>query len=265
MNLLGDAAGPHIAHFRVRHGGNRVGLEWDVRNADAIRCRVLRSTEGFADNPEAPGTNGQVLLSESQANHLDDEGLDKHGRYFYTVFAQMADGSWQRQVTAKVWPRKHGHLPHLMSRWPDDPTAYRPSVRWVGIVVVAMICGIFGLIGTYMWMAAHHNRVVAQFSQEWVFAGHGPKTSLSISPQTRTYVYSPEDTVTRETGDLLVEGWIDGRPVDGRIAVPRFPPWGSTLSVTLLGRVWTLRCENAGRRLQLVGDSGQVMILTPSQ
>ncbi len=257
--------GPHVAHFRVQHGGDRVGLEWDVRNADAVRCRVLRSTEGFADDPEAPGANGQVLLSESQANHLDDEGLDKHGRYFYTVFAQMADGGWQRQVKAKVRPRKHGHLPHLIDRWPDDPTAFRPSVRWAGIVVVAMMCAILGLIGTSMWMAAHHNRVVAEFSQEWVFAGHGPKTSFSISPQTRTYVYSPEDTVTRETGDLLIEGWVDGRPVDGRIAVPRFPPWGSTLSVTLLGKSWTLRCEDAGRRLQLVGGSGQVMVLTWSQ
>ena len=262
MKLSGGAKGPHVAHFRVQHGGDRVGLEWDVLNAHAIRCRVLRSTEGFADSPEAPGTNGQVLLSESQANHLDDEGLDKHGRYFYTVFAQMTDGSWQRQVTAKVWPRKHGHLPHLVSRGPDDPTAYRPSVRWAGIVVVAMLCAIFGLIGTYMWMAAHHNRVVAEFSQEWVLVGHGPKTSLAISPQTRTSVYGPEDTVTRETGDLRIEGWIDGRPVHGRIAVPRFPPWGSTLSVKLLGKVWTLRYENAGRRLHLVSDSGQVMNLT---
>jgi hypothetical protein len=150
-----------------------------------------------------------------------------------------------------------------MSRWPDDPTAFRPSTGWVGVVVVAVMLGIFGLIGTYMWMSAHHNRLVAQVTGEWVLAGQGPRTQLSLSPQTKTYQYSATDTVTRETGDLLIKGWIDGRPVSGRIAVPRFPPWGSTLSVALLGRTWTLRREATGRRLQFVGDSGQIMILTP--
>ena len=137
----------------------------------------------------------------------------------------------------------------------------------VGIVVVALMCGVFGLIGTYMWMAAHHNRVVAQFSQEWVLAGHGPKTSLSISPQTRTYRYNPEDTVTRETGDLLIKGWIDGRPVDG--SENRRAPlsaMGLDLGCDAAGESLDVALrEDAGRRLQLVADSGQVMILTPSQ
>ena len=152
-----------------------------------------------------------------------------------------------------------------MNRWPDDPTAFRPSTGWVGVVTVAMMLGIFGLIGTYMRMSAHHNSLVARVTGELVLAGQGPRTRLSLSPETRTYQYSATNTFTRETGDLLIRGWIAGQPVSGRIALPRFPPWGSTLSTTLLGRRWTLHCDRAGRSLRLVSDSGQVMTLAPRQ
>ena len=30
-----------------------------------------------------------------------------------------------------------------MSRWPDDPTAYRPSARWLGVVVVGLVLVVF--------------------------------------------------------------------------------------------------------------------------
>ncbi len=104
MNLFGDASGPHIARFHVRHHNGRVELEWEVRNAPSIRWRVLRSDYGFADSAEAPGTNGQVLVNESSDTFLTDEGLDSHAHYFYTVFSQEQDGVWQRQVEAKVRP-----------------------------------------------------------------------------------------------------------------------------------------------------------------
>lgn len=105
MNLFGDVAGPHIARFHARHKNGRVELDWEVRNADTIRCRVLRSTWGFAVTAEPPGTNEQVLVNESPTTYLADQGLDKHTHYFYTVFSQEADGGWQRQVEAKVRPR----------------------------------------------------------------------------------------------------------------------------------------------------------------
>lgn len=145
-----------------------------------------------------------------------------------------------------------------MSRWPDDPTSYRPSSRWLGLVVVAVMLGIFALIGTWMWMSAHHSSLVSQTTGDWSGSG----VTLTVSPETRTYQYSASDTQTRETGDLLAEGTIDGRSVSGRIAVPRFPPWGGTLSTSLDGHTWALHAQDDGRTLVLTDDDGRSVTLT---
>ena len=148
-----------------------------------------------------------------------------------------------------------------MSRWPDDPTAYRPSPRWLGVAVVAVMLGLFALIGTWMWMSAHHSTLVSQASGDWTGSG----ITLTVSPETRTYQYSASDARTRETGDLVVAGTVDGHNVSGRIAVPRFPPWGDTLSTRLFGHTWTLRTQDGGRKLVLVSDSGRSVTLTSAQ
>lgn len=111
MHLFGDASGPHMAHFHVEHHKGCVELEWEVRNVDTILWRVLRSERGFADTAEPPGTSGQVRVSEGQDTYLRDEGLDPHRHYYYTVFSQEPDGSWQRQVEAKA--RAHEGLDWL--------------------------------------------------------------------------------------------------------------------------------------------------------
>lgn len=148
-----------------------------------------------------------------------------------------------------------------MSRWPDDPTSHRPSSRWLGIVVVAVMLGIFVVIGTWMWMSAHHSSLVSQASGDWTGSG----ITLTISRETRSYQYSATDTRTRETGDLVVEGTIDGQSVSGRVAVPRFPPWGSTLGSSLGGHSWTLHPQDAGRTLVLVSDGSRSITLTRAQ
>jgi hypothetical protein len=152
-----------------------------------------------------------------------------------------------------------------MSRWPDDPTRFRPSPGWLGVIVVLILLGIFGAIFGSMWIAAHHNTLVSELTGDWVQSSPGSGTKLSIVAETRTYQYGPDNTVTRDTGDLLVTGLIDGRAVSGRIAVPRFPPWDSTVQTTLLGRRWTLRGERSGQRLSLISDSGQVTTLSAVQ
>jgi hypothetical protein len=148
-----------------------------------------------------------------------------------------------------------------MSRWPDDPTSHRPSSRWLGIVVVALMFGIFALIGTWMWMSAHHSSLVSRASGDWFGSG----VTLTVSPETRTYQYSATDTQTRETGDLVIQGTVDGQSVSGRIALPRFPPWGGTLSTSLDGHTWTLRAQDGGRRLVLVSDGGRSITLTRAE
>jgi hypothetical protein len=116
MQLFGDASGAYMAHFRSWHENGRIELDWEVRNADSIRWRVLRSERGFAESAEPPGTDGQVLVSESAATFLCDVGLDPGKRYFYTVFSQEPDGGWRKQVEVKLrphdrlsWFHPHGH------------------------------------------------------------------------------------------------------------------------------------------------------------
>ena len=147
-----------------------------------------------------------------------------------------------------------------MSRWPDDPTRFRPSPGWIGVIVVFVVLGIFAVIFGSMWSAAHHNSLVAHLTGDW--SNPGARTELSILAETRTYQYSADNSVTRDTGALLVKGSIDGRAVSGRIVASGFPPWGSTVQTTLLGRHWTLRSEGSGLRLSLIDDSGKVTTLS---
>jgi len=104
MHLFGDASGPHIAHFHARHENGCVELDWEVRNADDLRWRVLRSEWGFAGSAEAPGTNGQVLVNESAETYLTDRGLDPSKHFWYTVFSQEPDDTWCKQVEVKLRP-----------------------------------------------------------------------------------------------------------------------------------------------------------------
>jgi hypothetical protein len=145
-----------------------------------------------------------------------------------------------------------------VSRWPDDPSAFRPSARWLGVVVVGVMLGVFACIGVSMWVSAHHYSLVSQLTGDWAQSGAGSGDRLAIAHEEKTYRYSATDTVTRDTGALLVSGSISGREVSGRIVVPHFPPWGSTVSVKLLDSGWTIRCEGAGQRLSILNEVGQV-------
>ena len=93
-----------MAHFHARHESGCIELDWEVRNADEIRWRVLRSEQGFAEYAEPPGANGQVLVNESTDTYLADQGLDPDKHYCYTVFSQEPDGSWHKQVEVKLRP-----------------------------------------------------------------------------------------------------------------------------------------------------------------
>ena len=104
MHLFGDASGPHMAHFHARRENGCIELDWEVRNADELRWRVLRSEQGFAENAEPPGANGQVLVNESTDTYLADQGLDPDKHYCYTVFSQEPDGTWRKQVEVKLRP-----------------------------------------------------------------------------------------------------------------------------------------------------------------
>jgi hypothetical protein len=104
MHLFGDTSGPHMAHFHARRENGCIELDWEVRKADEVRWRVLRSEQDYAASAEPPGTNGQVLVNESPDTYLADQGLDPNKHYCYTVFSQEPDGTWRKQVEVKLRP-----------------------------------------------------------------------------------------------------------------------------------------------------------------
>ena len=163
---------------------------------------------------------------------------------------------------ADICECRPGDGPGTVSRWPDDPTAYRPSVRWLGIIVVLVMVAIFAVIGGLLWMSVHHNAFEAQLTGQWAARAGTSAVTLTVAPETKTYTYSATNVVTRETGALLVTGSITGRQVSGRIVMHGFPPWGSSVQTTLLGKPWTLSSQDSGRRLVLVSQSGQTTTLS---
>ena len=70
MHLFGDSSGPHLTHFQARRDGNRVELGWDVRNAPALRWRVLRSEQDFATSSDALPGSGQTVASPAALDAL---------------------------------------------------------------------------------------------------------------------------------------------------------------------------------------------------
>jgi hypothetical protein len=123
-----------------------------------------------------------------------------------------------------------------------------PSPGWLGILVVIVMLAIFAVLFSLVWTSAHHHILVTELTGDWGQPGHRD-TRLSITPETATY---------GQTGELLMNGSIAGHPVGGRVVVSRFPPWGSTLHATLLGRSRSLRSERGGAALALIDDSGHV-------
>jgi hypothetical protein len=98
------AAQHRMLHFRARHENGCVELSWEARYGDILRWRVLRSQQGFAPCAEAPGSNEQVIVSDSTATAVVDRGLDPGSHFYYTVFSQEGDGVWCKQADVRLRP-----------------------------------------------------------------------------------------------------------------------------------------------------------------
>jgi hypothetical protein len=102
MHLFGDSSGPHLTHFQARREGNRVELGWDIRNAPALRWRVLRSEQDFATSSDALPGSGQTVVMEGTETYVMDDQVVERTPYFYTVFAGDEQGVWHQQVKTKL-------------------------------------------------------------------------------------------------------------------------------------------------------------------
>jgi hypothetical protein len=102
MHLFGDSRGPHLAHFQARREPGFVELGWEVRNAPALRWRVLRSEREFAATADALVGSGQAVVMEGTDTYLMDDQIAEGTIYFYTVFTRGEAGAWHLQVKTRV-------------------------------------------------------------------------------------------------------------------------------------------------------------------
>jgi len=105
--VLGRTAIPRLVHLKHRRVTGGVVLTWDVRGAQALRWRVLRSERGFAAGPfdDTVVGRGQTLVSDqARPGSRDDLGaLDPTpATAFYTVFCEDARGAWRRRARLKL-------------------------------------------------------------------------------------------------------------------------------------------------------------------
>jgi hypothetical protein len=106
MHLFGDSNSPHLTHFRALREPGYVELDWDVRNAPALRWRVLRSARDFASTAGALPDSDQTVVAEGTETHVTDDQVVEGTPYFYTVFAQDDEGVWHQQVKTRLAHRE---------------------------------------------------------------------------------------------------------------------------------------------------------------
>lgn len=107
MHLFGNSSGPHLAHFHATCEGDQAELRWEVRDADEVRWRVLRSEREFADSADGIVGSGQEIVMDDTATNLSDRVVEGT-TYYYAVFAQDECGAWHRLVKVKLKSREHG-------------------------------------------------------------------------------------------------------------------------------------------------------------
>ena len=102
MHLFGDKDSPHLTHFQAWREASFVELSWGVRNAPALRWRVLRSEREFASSADALPDSGQTVVMEGSDPYVKDDKIVEGTAYFYTVFSQDVHGVWDCQVTTRL-------------------------------------------------------------------------------------------------------------------------------------------------------------------
>jgi hypothetical protein len=85
------------------HAGAIV-LTWDARGGRAVRWRVLRSARGFAEGPfdDTVVGSGQTLISDKADPGARDDGPERDGAGFHSVFVEGQGGEWRREARLKL-------------------------------------------------------------------------------------------------------------------------------------------------------------------
>ena len=85
---------PRLVHLKSRLHAGAIVLTWDSPVGRAVRWRVLRSAQGFAEGPfdDTVMGNGQTLISDKTKPGARDDGPERDGVGFYSVFVESELG-----------------------------------------------------------------------------------------------------------------------------------------------------------------------------
>jgi len=122
----------------------------------------------------------------------------------------------------------------------------------LGIAVVVVLIVLFG----GMAAVRHRSDVMERMVGSWRQPGHDIELSIDSVP------LMPGTSLDTVVDRLTVAGTIDGRTVRGGASLPRIPPWGSTVHVTLSGERWTLRYDGSAHQLVATREDGRRFTLT---
>jgi hypothetical protein len=127
--LFGRDRKPRLVHLKSRLHAGAIVLTWDARGGRALRWRVLRSAQDFAEGPfdDTVVGSGQTLVSDKPVPGARDDTPGRDGAGFYTVFVESERGDWRREAKLRL----SADDPGLALRAEGDfETGKTPTLSW---------------------------------------------------------------------------------------------------------------------------------------
>ncbi len=112
---------PHVFRVSVSTGDDQVVFGWDYPGATLLEIRIVRSTEGFAQDRDDPARPvGQRILFQGIETSFRDVDVESGRTYYYTVFARRRDDLewtlWGRHKVVVGRPYRPGPLARWQAR-----------------------------------------------------------------------------------------------------------------------------------------------------
>ena len=138
-----------------------------------------------------------------------------------------------------------GYVQHRQTRDEEDVPApqvraQKPRRRRLAIGVAIALAGLIAFYGLAWWSSADRSGLAGESAGTWRSTG-----SVLV--------------ISNRPGGLSLSGSIEGRRVQGTIAVPAFPSLSRALHLTMLGQRWTLGARIWPHTLTLTSASGRVL------
>ena len=113
-----DMSHPHLEgerlleHFKASSDEHWVVVKWRKSVAAPLRIAVVRSEQGFAAKAEEVTERDatQIFIYEGVDEYCQDQDVIGGVDYYYTCFARLEDGFWERQHDYHIKPKiAHGY------------------------------------------------------------------------------------------------------------------------------------------------------------